>query len=515
MFSGLKSLFTRSNNDDINKYEEHKEPENQIQEVHQVHRTPPNPMDFYKKSFYKITNYTENHNGFQYKNGLNIDTQPFGQDDFCANGLYFYDLQYLWRYRNMGVNVRKITLPEDAVYLEEEFHDMKKYKANKIILGEKIEIGSDKFIQLIKDTNEENNKWVSNYMCKFNDDLSLNFCLKYNYLDAYDFFKNYEADEENEEDDFPTEFYKPAFKMAFVKKFFLNKNNFEGLFVLLSKNEPVNIKNLIQTTNLNIQIDDLHNYCYITIDELIRISFRTRDVTFIKYLKEYYIPRILDITKTNRNMEFLNSNQPKLNDIRANIKNKIPLVNIDDFDKLLVDYGACISGSFILNCLIPQKFKPNDIDIFVNNNYLIEFYNSLNNLLTTNNQQIISVYQTENKYSHFITKSYKINLSNKTEINLIGTPDVVKFIENYVDFNFNQCVYNGKDILISFDPNTIMNNGKITNEYINYIFDRELNDDTVYPLINTINRVIKYTERGFMITNYKDFIEKIILFLIY
>ncbi len=511
MFSGLKSLFSRSNTDDKNNGEHNGQEQQQIQEVHQVHRTPPNPMDFYKKTFYKITNYTENHNGFQYRDGLNIDTQPFGQDDFCKNGLYFYDLQHLWRYRNMGVNVRKVTMPEDAVYLEEEFYDMKKYKANKLVLGEKIEIGSDKFIQLIKDTNEENNKWVSNYMSKFNDDNSLNFCLKYNFLDALDDFENYEEDEEN---DIPIEFYKPAFKMAFIKKFFLNKNNLEGLFVILSKKEPVNIKNLIQTTNLNLQIDDIHNYCYISIDELIQISFRTRDVTFIKYLKEYYIPRILDITKTNRNMEFLTSNPNKLNEIRTNILNKIPIANIADFDNLLMHYNACISGSFILNCLTPQKFKPNDIDIFVNDNNTNDFYNYLKHLFTTNNLHVISAYETQNKYSHFITKSYKINLSNKTEINLIGTPDVVKFIENYVDFNFNQCVYNGKDILISFNPDNIMNSGKITNEYINYIFSTELNDDTVYPIINTLNRMIKYTERGFMITNYKDFIEKIELFLI-
>jgi hypothetical protein len=512
MFTTLKSLFSNTSQTNSKEQQnitlptiyENEYPKQDIH-VHQIHRTPVNPMDFYLKTFYKITNYTENHNGFQYRDGLNIDTQPFGQDDFCANGLYFYDLQYLWRYRNMGVNVRKITLPHDAVYLEEENYDMKKYKANKVILGEKIEIGSDKFIKLVKDTNLENNKWVSNYMCKYNDDESLNFCLKYNYLDSFD---------DIEDEDEYMEYCKPAFKMAFIKKEFLNKKNYEGLYNLLNNNEQVNVKSLIKKMNLDFEVD-LLNVCNITTEELIQTSFKTRDITFINYLKEYYIPRTLELNKSYKEFGFLpiltqNSN---LSTVRNLINIKIPVQNMNDLDKLLLDNSAYISGSCILNSLITQKFKPNNIDIFVNQINLDKFYNDLNNLFLVNGITIESKYRIKNKYSHFVVDSYSLTLNNKTDINLIVINDIVKFVENYIDFNFNQCVYNGLDVMISFTPEDIIKNGKINDNYINYMFSTELNDDTVYPLVGTLERIIKYTKRGFIITNYKDFLDKVEIFL--
>ncbi len=517
MFTALKSLFSSSTKEDSNiQIQNYNLPpinENQNinqddmdNQIHQIHRTPVNPMDFYKKTFYKITNYTENHNGFQYRDGLNIDTNPFGQDDFCSNGLYFYDLQYLWRYRNKGVNIRKITLPEDAVYLEEEFYDMKKYKANKIILGDKIEIGSDKFIKLVKDTNTENNKWVSNYMCKYNDEESLNFCLKYNYLDSFDDLE--------EEGEYNIYHYKPAFKMALIKKEFLNKKNYEGLFNLLNKNEPINVHNLITKMNLALQHDQF-NVCNISIDELIQTSFKTRDVIFINYLRDYYIPKTLELNKSFKAFGFIPnfSQKSNLDMIRSEIISRIPVKNIRDIDNLLIENSAYISGSSILNCILPQKFKPNNVDIFVNKSNLNNFYYGLENLLSINDIEIKSNLRIVNKYSHFIVDSYKLTLSNNTDINLIVINDIVKFIEKYVDFNFNQCVYNGNDVLLSFKPDDIMQNGKIIDSYINYIFSTELNDDTVYPLVGTVERIIKYTKRGFIITNYKDFLEKVEIFL--
>ena len=45
-----------------------------------------------KFTFYRITNHEENHRGFQYYDGLNIDTQAFNPTGECsAGGLYFFD----------------------------------------------------------------------------------------------------------------------------------------------------------------------------------------------------------------------------------------------------------------------------------------------------------------------------------------------------------------------------------------------------------------------------------------
>lgn len=59
--------------------------------------------------FLKLTNSIENHNGFQYQTGLNIDTVPFNPlGKCCAGGIYFCSLDKL----PMWINYNK----SDMVY---------------------------------------------------------------------------------------------------------------------------------------------------------------------------------------------------------------------------------------------------------------------------------------------------------------------------------------------------------------------------------------------------------------
>ena len=86
--------------------------------------------------YYKITNQKENHNGFQYKTGLNTDTVPWNPTDSCqAGGFYFCDIKDILGFLNYGVWLREVTLPEG----EEIYKDPKgnKYKAHQIILGKR------------------------------------------------------------------------------------------------------------------------------------------------------------------------------------------------------------------------------------------------------------------------------------------------------------------------------------------------------------------------------------------
>jgi hypothetical protein len=86
----------------------------------------------------KVLNDEEKHNGYQYNEGLNIDTVDLNSKGECKKGgLYFTDYRYLFKfyYRSLCEIIRIIEIPNDAqVYVED-----KKYKANKIILGEKFE----------------------------------------------------------------------------------------------------------------------------------------------------------------------------------------------------------------------------------------------------------------------------------------------------------------------------------------------------------------------------------------
>ena len=89
----------------------------------------------------KLTNEKENHNGFQFKTGLNEDTIPFNPTDECKKGgIYFTDINNIsnWLYYNGDVMkyCRPVTLPSDCrVYVERG-----KIKADKIILDDRVEI---------------------------------------------------------------------------------------------------------------------------------------------------------------------------------------------------------------------------------------------------------------------------------------------------------------------------------------------------------------------------------------
>jgi hypothetical protein len=67
------------------------------------------------KVFYKITNHLENHNEFQYKEGLNILKQKFDPKVECGKGgLYITDIKNLHEFIHFGSNVREIHIPKDA-----------------------------------------------------------------------------------------------------------------------------------------------------------------------------------------------------------------------------------------------------------------------------------------------------------------------------------------------------------------------------------------------------------------
>ena len=89
--------------------------------------------------YLKITNSTENHNGFQYSDGLNVLKEKFNDDPYkscCPGGLYFTNVENIFKFLGYGVYLREIILPTD----NRDFHMIKdpkgdKWRANMIILG--------------------------------------------------------------------------------------------------------------------------------------------------------------------------------------------------------------------------------------------------------------------------------------------------------------------------------------------------------------------------------------------
>jgi len=84
----------------------------------------------YNTRFYKVLAKDLTHNGFTYKEGLNIDTVQFTPFGGCiAGGLYFSEEEKVHLYGYVyGNKVATVTIPDDAlVYVEED-----KFKADKL-----------------------------------------------------------------------------------------------------------------------------------------------------------------------------------------------------------------------------------------------------------------------------------------------------------------------------------------------------------------------------------------------
>lgn len=105
------------------------------------------------KEFYKLTNESENHNGFQFKTGLNIDTVEFNPKGRCQQGgIYFTELIYVLKWLKYNgkrmKKIRKVLIPNCAMVYVEKY----KFKANKMILGESMNL--DNFLSSGKITME-------------------------------------------------------------------------------------------------------------------------------------------------------------------------------------------------------------------------------------------------------------------------------------------------------------------------------------------------------------------------
>lgn len=88
------------------------------------------------KKSYRFMNDDEIHVTFQYHDGLNIDTNPFSQDN--THGLYFATEDYMMNYITFtrGKYMREVIIPDDA----KVYTNFPECRADRLILGKKINI---------------------------------------------------------------------------------------------------------------------------------------------------------------------------------------------------------------------------------------------------------------------------------------------------------------------------------------------------------------------------------------
>jgi len=119
--------------------------------LRKLHRKPKSITRNYatKQRFYKVTNAKEIHNGFVYKDGLNILDKKFNRHGSCvAGGLYFTNLYNLHNFYAFEIHLREIFLPLDDPDFQMVIDpNGGKWRANKIILGNKYSLLDPKTYQ--------------------------------------------------------------------------------------------------------------------------------------------------------------------------------------------------------------------------------------------------------------------------------------------------------------------------------------------------------------------------------
>jgi ankyrin repeat protein len=101
-------------------------------------------------NYYKITNEFENHHGMQYKDGLNTDILPFNPHGTCTDGGIYFSREDILAFLDYGPWIRRVTLPQgEPVYKDPG--PIQKWKAHRVILGEREEITLDVIKRLIQE----------------------------------------------------------------------------------------------------------------------------------------------------------------------------------------------------------------------------------------------------------------------------------------------------------------------------------------------------------------------------
>ena len=89
------------------------------------------------KKYYKLTVETENHHGFVYGDGLNVDTVAFDKTgSCCAGGLYFSDSENITQFLENHRWIREITIPEgEKDFVKDPSNNPPKWRSHSVVCG--------------------------------------------------------------------------------------------------------------------------------------------------------------------------------------------------------------------------------------------------------------------------------------------------------------------------------------------------------------------------------------------
>jgi len=494
------------------------------------------------KIYFKFINDKKNHHGLQYpnKNGLIVDPTPFKPTGCCSGGgIYFTELERLHMFKQFGTNIHAIIVPDDFPIYDEicttPDHKCVKYnyksKGPVVYLSEPIRLGSDESIELLYDhtKNTPNNELVQRHMFRSNN-------LKY--LDWYkqyynDFYRNG-----------PNNLSGPVEKPVVLAKTIKKSHPLQKQIICCK------VKELILTSHYEQLFDIIyykkpildwfyHSPTYIlfsdqgiSISNLFYIFLTYRNTLILNFMKNEYIPRLLELPHIIDAQSKSRAIQVDLPTAISNINENMAKMIDENIYNTIIEYHGEISGSFILKHLTGLPFENDDIDVYLPvfeancDGYYENAYSKTplpeNTKIWLKYMQLLTKIRESygNTATAYYADSGTYNMNNlEGIINIVQTNglklqlifvkvDPYAFITDNFDFDFCKCCFNPANDSLQYEHPNLNNlqTGVITKTYMNKILKYDMMDSySVYRAAKTMDRITKYIERGFIITNLEEF----------
>lgn len=445
--------------------------------------------------YYKLTTSTNKSKGFQYKLGLNVDSNEFKPFGCCSGGgLYFCELKDIYQFENFGKYLTPIIVPKNIPIYKESHGpslcDCKnyygpyiKFKAPVIFTLPRIRIDDIRAINLITNTpnTSEKNKRFSTY-----------YLYKSNVVDELNLF------------------------LSFVPK---NSLWSKEMYIAMEKRDLL----------LN-QFTDPTVYRVIEFAKLFR---HLKSKLLINYLIDVGFPFLYKKLMTQKQI------QSPIQSLNLDVDDFINGFNTESF-AIFESNKAVIAGSYVLKWITNSKFKTNDLDIYINIDDFNKMKSSINKPISTFMDTYKLCWKIEEP-KHDPTNGY-IGRYNMTDIEFVTElclyssdikfghlkkyqlivikNDPSQFIKSNFDFDLCAIGFDfatKKFINLNVKPPTDSSNTNVINyrnltiqdSYIIKMTGKESDGYSNYRATKTIQRIIKYAERGFYVQNWKEFLIEI------
>jgi hypothetical protein len=456
--------------------------EKMMNELHE--KMPVCANDTTQQIFFRLNHANNKHFNFKYKSGLNVDINEFKPEGQCSGGgLYFSKLEKLNQFKHFGTLITPVIVPKYIPYYHEysnrKFYD--KYKSHVLYMLPQISIDSVDAFKLLEDTQSIhiarpyiNKTHNLEHIQKYTETL-MNGCIPKSTYMKYNINK---------------------FNMYIAVKKMLQNKQYDELYThIIDNSDIVPEHKIIYKKDYVIPSQK----CNIT---KILYTFKDKkDNELINYLKTYFFPKFIDQHQTRNILNISKIDEDQSNMIRDNVDDVILGV--------MKKYDGYISGSFALKYFAGLQYMADDVDIYVRTEH------------TDNIKQDMCQYIRNHQDAKFEETLPNYNMSNITDIINISIGekkyqiifvdcDPIKFVTDNFDFDFCMCLYNIQDGYISIKQELkSFNVGQITQSYINKTTGTNKDSYSTYRACKTIDRIMKYTKRGFIITNIMEFLNEI------